>query len=239
MEISKQKREEMLALAKTWRQRAAEWDNGFKSSVGDELRRAAEELEKLASWEAVAVGQGFIEEVCGSGGERRRVYEDGRVVPLNGDGLVDVEEEEPQLAPSPGLDSQIVDRLAVILNCGRVYVKQVEGGSNSHLSELMSSTEDLLLLGIDPKSVENAASKDFASALEFAKFVAQAHLVLMQMPGNDQFYGSSFDTALGNIVFCLCIENGIDLEDDGGFCNKATPDEIQRYNIGRIDKHLA
>lgn len=68
--------------------------------------------------------------------------------------------------------------------------------------------------------------------------IEEARYMLLTGPANDVFDGSDTDCLMSQQVLELCGEGGLDLEDDGGYCNKATPIEIANYNLDRIRRAL-
>ncbi len=87
-------------------------------------------------------------------------------------------------------------------------------------------------------SLESALNHEptvpFADVIAFTTFAERVHLQLLEDDHTGNFYGSGLDECFGALVFSLCAENGVDLEDDNGYCLKATPSEICIYNISRL-----
>lgn len=129
----------------------------------------------------------------------------------------------------------------------------VTSGSGNYLAEMVNSQDGLAPLGITrdslQQSLQQASSfghERFPSALHLAAFSAQLHLALiMQDEARAAFLntgllfdGSEFDVAMGNLTYTLGIEGGVDLDNDGGYCIKATQPEIVQYQLDRIKAQL-
>ena len=122
---------------------------------------------------------------------------------------------------------------AVIAEAG----KFAAGDAVAYLGCLKANLDDLLPVGVVASVLPEAVV--FGSALELAQYAEQAHLEILQHEKSEDVWGSEAESSLGNLVFVLCIDNGLDLEDDDGYCNKATPEEICAYNLGRLATALS
>jgi hypothetical protein len=74
--------------------------------------------------------------------------------------------------------------------------------------------------------------------LDMARDIVLAQLALLRAYGDD-FAGTEVEVEMNNSVVALCEEAGLDLLDDGGYCLKATTDEIAAYNLGRINPAIS
>jgi hypothetical protein len=133
-------------------------------------------------------------------------------------------------------------RIANLLDQAPGYVTPESG---AYLTEMDGNLSDLAPLGITPSGLHHADParfEQFPSALHLAAFSAQLHLALIEQDearaafnGTDLLFdGSTFDVAMGNLTHTLGIESGVDQDNDGGYCIKATQPEIVEYNLDRI-----
>ncbi len=116
--------------------------------------------------------------------------------------------------------------------------------AKSHLEEFdLCIDEDL---GIDLEAAIAATTQcDAMPPLELALQLEFLHLRLLadgdkKWIKNGDFWACQSEVALGNLVFQIAMDNGVDLEDDDAlnYCLKATTVEIAEYDISRIQKHI-
>ena len=81
--------------------------------------------------------------------------------------------------------------------------------------------------------IQLTLDRPLENTLDAACFAETLRLKLHQEYG-EAFYNSYVESQLGDFVFDSSMAAGIDLEDDEGYCLKASPAEICEYNIGRI-----
>lgn len=147
------------------------------------------------------------------------------------------------------MNASLIQRLIVLLDQAPGFVVPGADGSGAHLAAMVENLGNLNHLRISPDELEGATPaqiQQFSAPLPLAAFAEQLHLALLELEdarakfrnAGHYFSGSAFEVALGNLVFTLCTENGIDLEDDNGYCNRATEPEICKYNLGRIRDYL-
>lgn len=167
----------------------------------------------------------------------------GAVISLDGhpfdpEGQLNITHEAVRRSINEKVSRTLARRVAVILVSGPSFTRP--NGSARFLFEMVQSLEELSAVGIDPKWVEQyrwGGLQIFACPLEYAKFVEETHLMLLEADTSDDLWGSDCETAMGNLVFTLLGENGIDLEGHA-YCLKATSQEICTYNIEQMTKRL-
>lgn len=127
----------------------------------------------------------------------------------------------------------LAEKVAAILRAAPDFVTNESAG---FFNELSTSLDDLMIFGFDAEDIRSIeAVEQFEAPLAFAKFVEEAHLAMLKtaVPYAD-IWGTTFEIAMGNLVVALCTENGVDVLDDGGYCLKATAEEICEYNLQRL-----
>ena len=130
-------------------------------------------------------------------------------------------------------DIQRAQKIFAVVKLGSKFAQtqdsaqfQLELEQNTFLNSLLSPLAgDSLQASITAPRVENA--------IDHILLLEHTHLELLTEFG-DSFNGSEAEMAMSSLAFYLCREQGIDLEQDGGYCLKATADEICEYNIQRV-----
>lgn len=131
----------------------------------------------------------------------------------------------------------IQNRIATILQYGQAM--GLEGYAAGALEEIKCNLSELESAGVDVGTlIQPVAPVFFPSLLSFARYIEETHLMLHKADAAESFHGCACDASLGALAFALCEDNGVDLEDDDGYCLKATAQEICEYNIGRINNFV-
>lgn len=139
----------------------------------------------------------------------------------------------------PEVDSlSLQEKIGMLVPAGEYFVGGKEAAPFLH--DVSLSMDDLDDFGFSIPKINKSDAPRFRSPLEYAKFAEQVHLELLEKSEDEEihsFWGSDFDNAIGNMVYTMCMENGLDLDADGGqaYCLKATSTEICQYNISRLD----
>lgn len=132
--------------------------------------------------------------------------------------------------------SDLQTRIATILQYGQEM--NLEGHAAAALNELKGNRDETALgaAAVDANTLATPVPLVFfAGPLSFARYVEETHLMLHTGDSSEMFYGSNFDAAMGYLVVAICEENGVNLDDDDGYCLKATSKEICEYNLTRIN----